>query len=57
MNTIKLMLNKSKSTNTNKSMYKINIRNYFLKSRVSNYYLGKGVEQEHRNDFNKLINR
>ena len=53
---IKLMINQSKSNNINKSMYKINIREYVLQSRVLNYYLCKTTEQKHINSINKLIN-
>ena len=51
-----LMLNKSKSRNVDKSMYKINIRECFMESRVSNYFLKKEIEQNYKNNFNKLIN-
>ena len=53
---IKLMINQSKSNKINKSMYKINIRQYFLQSRALNYYLCKRTEQKHINNINKLIN-
>ena len=56
MKVFKLMINKSKSKNINKSMYRINIRNCFLQSRISNYYISKTTEQKHVNNFNKLIN-
>ena len=45
-----LMLNKSKSRNVDKSMYKINIRECFMESRVSNYFLKKEIEQNYKNN-------
>ena len=52
---VSLELNKSKSKGINKSMFRINVRQKFLKSRVQSYYINNNVEQSFRNDINKLI--
>jgi hypothetical protein len=48
-------LNKAKSRGVSKSMFRINVRQKFLKSRVQSYYINNNVEQSFRNDINKLI--
>jgi len=52
---VSLQLNKAKSRGVSKSMFRINVRQKFLKSRVQSYYINKNVEQSFRNDINKLI--
>ena len=48
-------LNKAKSRGVSKSMFRINVRQKFFKSRVQSYYINNNVEQSFRNDINKLI--
>ena len=52
---VSLQLNKAKSRGVSKSMFRINVRQKFLKSRVQYYYINNNVEQSFRNDINKLI--
>ena len=52
---VSLQLNKAKSRGVSKSMFRINVRQKFLKSRVQSYYINNNVEQSFRNDINKLI--
>ena len=54
---VRLEVNKAKSKGLNKSMYRINVRVKFIKSRVQSYYLHERREQEYKNDINKLIIR
>jgi hypothetical protein len=55
--TLKHEILKGTTKGINLSMVKINLRNEFIKSRKSEYYLCRITERNCRNSFNKELNK